>query len=256
MHQTTPEYEPKESVVDALLAGSIPPRPSPRAAWGFLNWAIPGGAFSVMFVDQNKTGPEMHKQFTVDEFREFETYLRQLNNEKARFNVYFDPNCAGYCGPENRNNTNCFDYIAVALEHTSPTLDLSELQEKIHADFVFPERRPLGVPMPTALWNTVDGCAALWRMTRPMGVSQGLEVGDTLAAAVENGDFFTTSQHYLQLPYTVCWPTAQQLEEGKMPESTKLEKPFSIKARPAEHDWYSFRWLVNNADAGLAEFDY
>lgn len=97
---------------------------------GLLNWTIPGGAFSVMFVDQNKTGPEMHKQFTVDEFREFETYLRQLNNEKARFNVYFDPNCAGYCGPENRNNTNCFDYIAVALEHTSPTLDLSELQEK------------------------------------------------------------------------------------------------------------------------------
>ena len=233
-----------------------PLKPDTKAAWKFLNWIVPGGSFSVRFENQNGQENWLYKRFHSDEFADFDSYLRELNSNSSRYNVFFDPNSAGYCGQTERDDNNCFDYIALRLQHTSQDLGFSEVQQEILEDMVDPKRRPYGLPFPTALWNTNDGCAALWRMNRPMGLSQGLDVGDIVACALENDDFAAFNEKYLQLPYTVCWPSAELQSLGRSPALIKLPKPFNIQSRPAEHDWYAFRWLVDNSDMTLAEYDY
>lgn len=134
-------------------------------------------------------------------------------------------------------------------------MNLSALQDEIHKDFIYPQRRPLGLPLPTVLWSTSQGCAALWRMTKTMGLSQGLDTGDVIACVLENDDFFPSNQQYLQLPYTVGWPTVCQLDNGQEAGRLSIPKPFNICSSPAEHDWDSFRRLIKNADEVLAEYD-
>ena len=105
-----------------------PPEPDTKAAWRFLNWIVPGGSFSVRFENQNGQGNWLYKTFHADEFTDFDSYLRELNSNSSRYNVFFDPNSAGYCGQTERDDTDCFDYIALRLQHTSQELGFSEVQ--------------------------------------------------------------------------------------------------------------------------------
>lgn len=88
-----------------------------------------------------------------------------------------------------------------------------------------------------------------------MGLSQGFDTGDIIACVLENDDFFPSNQQYLQLPHTVGWPTVSQLDHGQEAGRLSIPKPFNISSSPAEHDWYSFRWLIKNADEALAAYD-
>jgi hypothetical protein len=244
-----------ERLVELLGIKPHLPSASTKRAWDFLNWIVPGGAFSLLFVNQTDPSSQIHATFAVDAYNGFNDYVCAFNGVGSRYNVLFDPNSAGHCGPLERSQGNCFDYIALGLERTSSALSLRELQDEILMDMVYPHRRPRGLPMPTALWNTTQGCAAIWRVTKPMGLSQGLDTGDVIACALENDEFFPSNQKYLQVPYTVGWPSLDQLNDGHEPAPLSMPKPFCMSSRPSEHDWYSFRWLIDNADEALAEYD-
>ncbi len=226
-------------------------KPDLEKALRFLIWMNPDKEILLRAYGEN--GPiQSEIRLYAPKLRDpFAELIAPLNSPEQQCNIFFDPNSPMSCA-RSRNAASCsFDHITLGLEHTSANLSLEEVQRKILLDMLDPFRRPRGLPLPTALWNTADGCEILWRTTEDMGLAKSLDTANLLGRLLTNGDFCAGNRRFLQLPFTVSWPG----EAGGSPKRIEPPQPFSMRARPAEHDWYAFRRLVPNADEWLGEYD-
>ena len=52
------------------------PTANAKRAWDFLNWVVPGGAFSLLFIKQMDDSSQFHVKFAVDAFDDFNDHVR------------------------------------------------------------------------------------------------------------------------------------------------------------------------------------
>ncbi|MEY8841104.1 VapE domain-containing protein, partial [Cribrihabitans sp. XS_ASV171] len=93
------------------------------------------------------------------------------------------------------------------------------------------KKRPKGVPLPSAIWETGGGCQAVWKLDEPLDIQKAEELNKALLFVLQGGPGTHNADRLLRLPWTMNWLSDKKRAAGREPalawhfEPSKLTKP-------------------------------
>ncbi len=186
-----------------------------------------------------KNLPLQNKLFRSGEGDAAAKWIRERN--LAGWNLYFSVNepPSGW-GDARMKEANVYraPYLHIDVDFRVGE-DPAREQERIEALFLDPEKRPVGVPEPTAVVMTGGGYAGYWRLAEPIVLddttrAQVKGLNEALAKqAFEGADACFNLDRIMRLPGTINWPTTKKLKRGRTPALARvvsqIERAYELK---------------------------
>ena len=214
--------------------------PDAEKAARFLRWLSPNGPHRVETIASEGKAPLGERTFRDNQAAELTQYVSAQNARDARRNIYFLPNAAYLSGDRKKGNVRAAGYLHVDLDAKDYPGTEDEQLEEIIALLLDPNRRPKGIPQPTAVCFTGGGYQAFWKLVRPAEPALAEELNYSLLVALQGGLGTHNVDRLMRLPFTVNWLNDTKRKAGREPALARLFEPVNFKKPPVEYEVSDF----------------
>ncbi len=216
-------------------------KPNPSLAIDFLRWLNPEVSLHLeSMANKGKAAPNA-KVFSYSETEQAVSFVESGNSDETQRNMYFLPNAEFLEGARKKENLSAARFLHVDLDYKDYPGDEDE-----QADFVIgilhdDKKRPKGVPLPSAIWETGGGCQAVWKLDEPLDIQKAEELNEALLFVLQGGPGTHDAGRLLRLPWTMNWLTDKKRADGREPALSWCFEPMDLTKPPRTYSVSEFR---------------
>lgn len=219
-------------------------KPNPSRAIDFLRWLNPEASLYLeSMANKGKAAPKA-KIFGPSEREQAVSFVASSNSDETQRNMYFLPNAEFLEGARKKENLSAVRFLHVDLDYKDYPGDEDE-----QADFVIgilhdDKKRPKGVPLPSAIWETGGGCQAVWKLDEPLDIQKAEELNKALLFVLQGGPGTHNADRLLRLPWTMNWLNDKKRADGREPALAWAFEPMDLTKPPRTYAVGDFRVRV------------
>ncbi|UWQ11029.1 hypothetical protein K3X41_14390 [Aliiroseovarius crassostreae] len=207
--------------------------PNPKKAINFIGWLTQGAPFYLEQMSSEGKAKPKHKLYLPNDAETAVRFVDGNNNENYQRNIYFVPNAEFLVGKRNKANLSAVRFLHVDLDSKDYPGDEQQQEERI-TDLLFENnKRPKGVPHPSAIWFSGGGFQAVWRLDEPISVEEAEELNQALLSALQGGLGTHDASRLLRVPWTMNWLNDKKRADGRAPKLAHPLHPISFNSPPA-----------------------
>ncbi|RXV70212.1 hypothetical protein C6W92_00810 [Roseovarius sp. A46] len=215
--------------------------PNPARAIEFLHWLNPDAPIYLESMANQGEARPIARRFSRLEISEATSFVASGNSDDAQRNMYFLPNAEFLEGNRKKQNLSAVRFLHVDLDYK----DYPGTPEE-QADFVIgilhdDKKRPKGVPLPSAIWETGGGCQAVWKLDEPLDIQKAEELNKALLFVLQGGPGTHNADRLLRLPWTMNWLNDKKRADGREPALAWAFEPMDLTKPPRTYSVADFR---------------
>ena len=181
------------------------------------------------------------KAFGLSDHEQAVPFVASGNADDVQRNMYFLPNAEFLEGARKKENLSAVRFLHVDLDYKDYPGDEDE-----QADFVIgilhdDKKRPKGVPLPSAIWETGGGCQAVWKLDEPLDIQKAEELNKALLFVLQGGPGTHNADRLLRLPWTMNWLNDKKRADGREPALAWAFEPMDLTEPPRTYAVGDFR---------------
>lgn len=216
-------------------------KPNPTGAIEFLRWLNPEASFYLeSMANKGKAAPKV-QVFGPSEHEQAVAFVASGNSDDIQRNVYFLPNAEFMDGERKKKNLSLVRFLHVDLDHKDYPGDEADQEEFVMSILMDDDKRPKGIPRPTAIWKTGGGCQAVWKLDEPLDVEKAEELNKALLFVLQGGPGTHNADRLLRLPWTMNWLDDRKRAVGREPALAWHFEPMDFKKPPRTYSVGDFR---------------
>ncbi|SHH01669.1 VapE domain-containing protein [Cognatishimia maritima] len=237
------------------MAGNL--KPNPSRAIEFIRWLNPEASLYLeSMANKGKAAPKA-KVFGPSEHEQAVVFVASGNSGETQRNMYFLPNAEYLEGTRKKTNLSCVRFLHVDLDYKDYPGTETEQRDFVWGVLHDDSKRPVGVPLPSAIWETGAGCQAVWKLEEPVSIAKAEELNKTLLHILQGGPGTHNADRLLRLPWTMNWLNDKKRAAGREPALAWHFEPMNLTKPPTTYLLSDFRVKlpkgVNNSNANGTE---
>lgn len=219
-------------------------KPDPSRAIEFIRWLTSEAPLHLeSMANRGKAKPKA-KAFGLSDHEQAVSFVASGNADDVQRNMYFLPNAEFLEGARKKENLSAVCFLHVDLDYKDYPGDEDE-----QADFVIgilhdDKKRPKGVPLPSAIWETGGGCQAVWKLDEPLDIQKAEELNKALLFVLQGGPGTHNADRLLRLPWTMNWLNDKKRADGREPALAWAFEPMDLTKPPRTYAVGDFRVKV------------
>ncbi|MGR3610132.1 MAG: VapE domain-containing protein [Sulfitobacter sp.] len=206
-------------------------KPDPTRAIEFVRWLTPHAPLYLESMTSHGKAAPKAKSFSFSDREMAISFVTFDNSDGAQRNMYFLPNAEFLEGARKKENLSAARFLHVDLDYKDYPGDENEQSDFVLGILHDDKKRPKGVPLPSAIWETGGGCQAVWKLDDPLEIEKAEELNKALLFVLQGGPGTHNADRLLRLPWTMNWLNDKKRAVGRKPalawhfEPMKLTKP-------------------------------
>ncbi|WP_353473438.1 hypothetical protein PVT71_05175 [Salipiger sp. H15] len=180
-------------------------KPNPTRAIEFLRWLNPRAPLYLETMASKGKATPNAKVFSFTDNAKAASFVASGNSNETQFNIYFLPNAEFLKGKRKKENVAAVRFLHVDLDYKDYPGDGDERANYFMEILLDAEKRPKGIPLPTAIWFTGGGCQAVWKLEEPSHIEEAEGLNKALLCALQGGPGTHNADRLLRLPWTMNW---------------------------------------------------
>jgi len=216
-------------------------KPDPTRAIEFVRWLtaeVPLHFESM--ASQGKAAPKA-KAFSFSDREKAISFVTSGNSNDAQRNMYFLPNAEFLEGARKKENLSAVRFLHVDLDYKDYPGDENEQSDFVLGILHDDKKRPKGVPLPSAIWETGGGCQAVWKLDEPLEIEKAEELNKALLFALQGGPGTHNADRLLRVPWTMNWLNDKKRADGRKPALAWHFEPMKLTKPPRTYSVGDFR---------------
>ena len=213
--------------------------PDPKKAIENLLWLSSGEPLYLEQMSSQGNANPKHKRYPANEAAAAVRFVGGNNNDTYQRNIYFVPNAEFLEGKRNKANLSAVRFLHVDLDCKDYPGEERQQEERI-IDLLFEEdKRPKGVPHPTAIWFTGGGFQAVWRLKEPISLED--ELNHALLSVLQGGLCTHDASRLLRVPWSMNWLNDKKRADGREPKLAHPLHPENLNSPPVSYTVDDFK---------------
>lgn len=215
--------------------------PDPKKAIENLLWLSSGEPLYLEQMSSQGNANPKHKRYPANEAAAAVRFVGGNNNDTYQRNIYFVPNAEFLEGKRNKANLSAVRFLHVDLDCKDYPGEERQQEERI-IDLLFEEdKRPKGVPHPTAIWFTGGGFQAVWRLKEPISLEDAEELNHALLSVLQGGLCTHDASRLLRVPWSMNWLNDKKRADGREPKLAHPLHPENLNSPPVSYTVDDFK---------------
>src|SRR6056297_2221182 len=216
-------------------------KPDPTRAIEFICWLTSEARLHLESMASRGNAKPKAKAFGLSDHEQAVSFVASGNADDVQRNMYFLPNAELLEGTRKKENLSAVRFLHVDLDYKDYPGDEDE-----QADFVIgilhdDKKRPKGVPLPSAIWETGGGCQSVWKLDEPLDIQMAEELNKALLFVLQGGPGTHNADRLLRLPWTMNWLNDKKRADGRDPALSWAFEPMELTKPPRTYSVADFR---------------
>ncbi len=203
----------------------------PTRAIEFIRWLTSEAPLHLESMASRGKAKPKAKAFGLSDHEQAVSFVASGNSDDAQRNMYFLPNAEFLEGKRKKANLSAVRFLHVDLDYKDYPGSEDEQADLVLGILHDDNKRPKGVPVPSAIWETGGGCQAVWKLGDPLEIEKAEVLNKALLVALQGDPSTHNADRLLRVPWTMNWLNDKKRAAGREPalawhfEPSKLTKP-------------------------------